>query len=1284
MLVLVGPRAFSKFRLESINRSVDVLQNGLRLDDAYFFYLVNLSSAPDKEEVKNLCSLLQASGNLYPIKKDSESNLIFVLPRKGTVSPWSSKATEIAKLCGFERVLRIERGIYYRSSSPLSDQSKAFIFDKMTEQVLEASEIDSYFEKPPRRSIQILELNKIGRSAIEDLNETIGLSLDTTDIERLENFYLEEGRDPTDAEIVMFAQINSEHCRHKIFNSKLSLGDGNNAPSMMQLIRNTKEAMKGEGVLSAYKDNAAIIKGSVGARFYTDFQTGEYKLAKEEINIAIKVETHNHPTAISPFQGAATGSGGEIRDEAAVGRGARPKAGMTGFSLSNLRIPSQILPWEIDYGHPSRISSALEIILEAPIGAAAFNNEFGRPNIAGYLRTFESYIGEVVRGYHKPIMVAGGFGNVRSDQVNKRKFNPGDLIVLLGGPSMLIGLGGGGASSSVGSEKSKELDFSSVQRSNPEMQRRCQEVIDCCWQMGKRNPILSIHDVGAGGLSNAVPEILHDSEVGGKIDLRSIPTDDHSLSPMEIWCNEAQERYVVAIAQSDLAVFKRFCLRERCPFAVIGEATLNRQLLVFDDYSESPAVSLPLSFLLGSTKKFFEISKKKEKFIRGISKKTNFREALDRVLKNPTVASKKYLITIGDRTVGGLVARDQMIGPWQVPVADVGVTATDFEGIAGEAISIGERAPVSIISSRASVRLSIGEAITNIAAAKINGLSKVKISANWMAAADFEDDKRDLYNAVEDLGLNLCPELQICIPVGKDSLSMQTDWLSHSGTHKSVVSPVTLIATAFAPVVDVRETLTPELSVISANTRLIFIDLANGKQRLGGSILAQCYQELGSEAPDLENPKQLNSFFRFMQQHRSSILAYHDRSDGGLLITLLEMAFAARAGIEITLPEEVLDPIQFLFNEELGAVVQVRQDFVAAVLKELESLNIPGRVIGIPNTKNSICINYRDNRFFSCARSELEREWNLTGFYLQSLRDNPETAREEFDLLENEKDRGLFAECLFNVEEDICAKFLKNHRRPRVAILREQGTNSQLEMAAAFYSAGFSPVDVHMTQLQKREIDLKDFQGLAVSGGFSFGDTFGAGRAWAKSILYDPHLREVFEKFFANEDTFSLGVCNGCQMMEGLRTIIPGSGDWPTFLRNKSEQFEARISMVQIQKTESIFLKGMEGSSLPIVVSHGEGRAEASAAKIDSLELNNRIAMKYVDSDLSVTEHYPQNPNGSQNGVSAVVGAGGRVLAMMPHPERSFRAFQHTWSGSQWKGEAPWLRLFKNARVWLG
>ncbi|MBT5702378.1 MAG: phosphoribosylformylglycinamidine synthase, partial [Gammaproteobacteria bacterium] len=1029
-------------------------------------------------------------------------------------------------------------------------------------------------------------------------------------------------------------------------------------------------------------DNAAVIAGHSSSRFYPDPDSKEYKEYQEDVHILIKVETHNHPTAIAPFPGAATGAGGEIRDEGAVGRGSKPKAGLSGYTVSNLNIPGSKQPWEMDESKPDRISSALDIMINAPIGGAAFNNEFGRPNISGYFRTFEQEVNGVMRGYHKPIMIAGGLGNIRAEHVQKDGIEVGAALIVLGGPAMLIGLGGGAASSMASGDSTADLDFASVQRGNPELQHRCQEVIDQCWQLGGENPIQFIHDVGAGGLSNALPELVKDGGVGGSFELRKIPNAEPGMTPREIWCNEAQERYVLAVPVKDVERFAKICERERCPYAIVGEAKEGDQLEVTDSLLGGSPVDIPLSVLFGKAPKLHKSVSRESVNTKPLQSGIDLGEALLRVLSHPTVASKKFLITIGDRSVGGLVARDQMVGPWQTPVADVAVTSSGFSGYTGEAMAMGERTPLAILSSAASARMAVGEAITNIAAASIDRIEDICLSANWMAAIGASGEDAALFDAVEAVGMELCPALGITIPVGKDSLSMQTRW-QEGGDSKAVTSPVSLIVSAFAPVSDIRVTLTPELRPLPDETVLLLLDLAEGKQRLGGSILAQTYARMGTEAPDLENPELLKKLFRFLHKNRDQVLAYHDRSDGGLITTLLEMAFAARTGLDIAVPSGN-DPLDFLFNEELGVAIQVKTETLEAVMEELANHGLTGQEIARVRLDQAIRIEQGKKALFSSSRKALEQHWARGSFQIQGLRDNPKCAQEEFNTVGEEGDPGLSVEHQFDINLDIAAPMIATGIRPLVAILREQGVNSQVEMAVAFTRAGFTAVDVHMSELISGKTTLEQFKGLVACGGFSYGDVLGAGEGWAKSILYNPIVRGEFQRFFNRTDTFSLGVCNGCQMLATLKELIPGTDSWPKFIRNESEQFEARLSLVRIEKTRSIFLTGMSGALLPIVVSHGEGRATTTRLAMDELQSNEQIAMRFSDHFGNPANSYPYNPNGSPEGLTAVSSEDGRVLAMMPHPERVFRAAQYSWRPDDWKEDAPWMRLFRNARVWVG
>ncbi|HKH21958.1 MAG TPA: phosphoribosylformylglycinamidine synthase, partial [Gammaproteobacteria bacterium] len=1062
--------------------------------------------------------------------------------------------------------------------------------------------------------------------------------------------------------------------------------------TLFGMIRNTY-AQAPAGILSAYKDNAAVMCGSKARRFWPDPASGRYVEEQEDAHIAMKVETHNHPTAISPFSGAATGAGGEIRDEAATGAGGKPKAGLCGFSVSNLHIAGFEQPWEQNFGRPSRIASAFEIMLEGPIGAAAFNNEFGRPNIAGYFRTLEQQVagarGPEIRGYHKPIMLAGGIGIIRGEHIKKQLMPAGTPIVVLGGPGMLIGLGGGAASSMATGESLEALDFASVQRGNAEMERRCQEVIDRCVAQGSDNPILSIHDVGAGGLSNAIPELLAGAEQGGNIELRAVPNDEPGMSPLEIWCNEAQERYALAIGRSRIEDFKRLCERERCPYALIGYSDGTKRLVVNDSLFDNVSVDLPLAMLLGKPPKMRrDVSRTALR--QAVSKTDNIAldEAAERVLRLPSVASKGFLITIGDRTVGGLVARDQMVGPWQVPVADVGVTCADYQGYKGEAMTLGERAPIALIDPVASGRIAIGEALTNIAAASIARLSDVHLSANWMAAAGHAGEDAALFDTVRAVGCELCPALGIAIPVGKDSLAMRTVW-EQDGKQREVIAPLSLIISAFAPVADVRRTLTPQLRTNYGETVLILIDLGQGRNRLGGSALVQVYgqEQASDKCPDIDDPEVLKSFFAAIQilNRENLLLTYHDRSDGGLFATLCEMAFAGHAGIDITVDTLDDDANAVLFSEELGAVVQVQRANVEQILKILHEAGLGplSHVIGSVNQEDRITIRAGDKILFVRSRTHLHKVWAETSYRMQTFRDNPDCVAQEFAAIADAADPGLMPRVEFDLADDYTAPYIVTGIRPQVAILREQGVNGQIEMAAAFDRAGFEAVDVHMSDLVASRVSLDRFKGLAAGGGFSYGDVLGAGGGWAKSILFNPNVRDQFEAFFLRNDTFVLGVCNGCQMLSYLRELIPGSDHWPRFVRNYSEQFEARLSLVEILYSPSVLLTNMQGSVLPIAVAHGEGRAEFHDYSAEAVQAARLVALRYVDNYGAATEHYPNNPSGSPLGIAGLTNLDGRFTVMMPHPERVFRTVQHSWHPDGWNEDGPWLRMFKNARVWL-
>jgi phosphoribosylformylglycinamidine synthase len=1128
-----------------------------------------------------------------------------------------------------------------------------------------------------------------GRDALVVANRELGLALSEDEIDYLLDSFIRLERNPSDVELMMFAQANSEHCRHKIFNADWVVDGIAQDRSLFAMIRHTHECHPTD-VLSAYRDNAAVMTGFSAGRFFPDPADSQYRYHPEDVHILMKVETHNHPTAISPFPGAATGSGGEIRDEGATGRGAKPKAGLCGFSVSHLRIPDFAQPWERDYGKPDRIVSALDIMLEGPIGAAAFNNEFGRPNLAGYFRAFEEDGPDGQRrGYHKPIMIAGGLGNIREAHVHKAELPPGAAIVALGGPALLIGLGGGAASSMAAGSSHAELDFASVQRGNPEIQRRAQEVIDRCTALGTANPILSIHDVGAGGLSNAVPEIVHDAGRGGRFELRDVPNDDPGMSPMQIWCNEAQERYVLAIAAEGLETFRTLCERERCPYAVIGTATEAPRLTVDDRQFDNRPVDLPMNVLFG----------KPPKLLREVTRASAASGALDlagvdlseaaaRVLRFPAVADKSFLITIGDRTVTGLVCRDQMVGPWQVPVSDVAVTATSFDADTGEAMAMGERAPLALLDAPASGRMAVGEALTNIAAARIDQLGDVKLSANWMAAAGHPGEDARLFDTVRAVGMELCPALGIAIPVGKDSLSMKTVW-DVAGESKSVVGPLSLIVSAFAPVQDLRHTLTPQLRTDRGDTDLILIDLGRGKNRLGGSALAQVYNQLGDCVPDVDKPEELAAFFAVIQELNATgrLLAYHDRSDGGLLAVLAEMMFAGGCGVTVLLDDLGEGLLPALFAEELGAVLQVRARDRGVVLGRLVAAGLGecSHVIGAPNGQNRLILRHAGETVFTASRAELRRLWSETSYRLQALRDHPDCAREAFDAACDPADPGLSARLSFDPAEDVAAPFIANGARPRMAILREQGVNGQIEMAAAFDRAGFAAVDVHMSDIMAGRVTLADFHGLVACGGFSYGDVLGAGEGWAKSILFNARAREQFAAFFARADSFALGVCNGCQMLSNLHELIGGTEPWPRFVRNRVEQFEARLSLVEVLPSPSLFLRGMEGSRLPVAVAHGEGRAEfRDTSDADAALASGLVALRFVDHHGKPAKSYPANPNGSPGGITGLTSRDGRFTILMPHPERLFRTVQHSWHPDGWGEDGPWLRLFRNARWWLG
>jgi phosphoribosylformylglycinamidine synthase len=1314
VLTLPGAVALSPFRIEKLAAGLPGgIGKSLRLD-ARFVHFAALASPLEEAERRVLDRLLTYG---TPPAGEPRGALFLVLPRFGTVSPWSSKATDIARNCGLAKVVRIERGVAYfvDAAKPFSAEARAAlagaIHDRMTETVVEsferAADLFAHAAPQPLATVDVLAG---GRAALEGANASMGLALAPDEIDYLLESFTRLERNPTDVELMMFAQANSEHCRHKIFNASWTLDGKPQEHSLFAMIRNTHRQSP-RGTVVAYSDNAAVMKGAEVERFQPD-GSGTWSYRLDTTHILMKVETHNHPTAIAPHPGAGTGAGGEIRDEGATGRGAKPKAGLTGFSVSNLEIPGAREPWEAGYGRPGRIASALSIMIDGPIGGAAFNNEFGRPNLAGYFRSFELAVDGEVRGYHKPVMLAGGIGNIAAEQTHKKPLAAGALFIQLGGPGFLIGLGGGAASSMASGSNIESLDFDSVQRANAEMERRCQEVIDACWQMGERNPILSIHDVGAGGLSNALPELAHSGGVGATFDLRKVPVEEPGMTPMQIWSNEAQERYVLAIPPDRLADFRRICERERCPFAVVGEARADHELVVEDPLFRNRPVDMPLEVLLGKPPRMEREAKHRARKLAPLPLgKIALEEAALRVLRLPTVADKTFLVTIGDRTVGGLTARDQMVGPWQVPVADCAVTTFGYKTYQGEAMAIGERTPLALIDAPASGRMAIGEAITNIAAASITHLGDVKLSANWMCAAGHPGEDAALYDTVRAVGMELCPALGISIPVGKDSMSMRTTWRdAASGEEKAVTAPLSLVVSAFAPVTDVRRTLTPELRMDAGETELVLVDLGAGKNRLGGSALAQVYGELGDTAPDCDDPAKLGAFFQAVQRLNAAgrILAYHDRSDGGLFATLCEMAFAARAGITVYLDNFAFDAatldvdgnerelralparlnervLAAVFNEELGAVLQVRRADREPVMKALREagLSMQSHVIGHPNDAGEIRLVVNARPVFERKRSELHRAWSSVTHHIQRLRDNPRCADQEYERILDEADPGLDATLTFDPAEDIAAPYVARGERPRVAILREEGVNGQMEMAAAFDRAGFMAVDVHMSDVIAGRVSLSDFKGFAACGGFSYGDVLGAGEGWAKSILFNARARAEFETFFDRPDSFALGACNGCQMMSNLKEIIPGARSWPHFERNLSEQYEARLALVSIERSPSILFAGMEGSRIPIATAHGEGRAVFADAKAMQA-CAPLVAMRYVDNRGNATEAYPYNPNGSPGGMTALTTPDGRFTILMPHPERVFRSLLLSWHPADWPEDSPWMRMFRNARAWVG
>ncbi len=1290
-----GSPAHSSFRIDKLLARLKAAVPTVTAVSSRYWHLAEVSEPLTASERQVLDRLLVYGPRQDVV--DAGGALLLVLPRFGTISPWSSKATDIAHNCGLTKVGRLERGVAYQVASEraLTDDELArlrpLVHDRMTEVVVGTmADADGMFAHHSPRPLRQVDVLGGGKVALEKADKAWGLALSKDEIDYLVAAFQGLGRNPTDVELMMFAQANSEHCRHKIFNADWIIDGEQQDTTLFNMIRETHRANP-RGVLSAYRDNASVIEGAKALRFFPDPEDGVYRGNAEDVHILMKVETHNHPTAISPYPGASTGSGGEIRDEGATGRGAKPKAGLVGFSVSNLRIPGFEQPWEENHGKPGRIASALDIMIEGPLGAAAFNNEFGRPALTGYFRTYEQKApGGEIRGYHKPIMIAGGLGNIRAEHVEKQDIPAGAKIVVLGGPAMLIGLGGGAASSMASGSSQEDLDFASVQRGNAEIQRRVQEVIDRCWALGEKNPILSIHDVGAGGLSNAVPEIVHANHRGGRFDLRKIPNLEPGMSPMEIWCNEAQERYVLAVAAEALPKLIELCERERCPYAVLGEATADDQLVVSDPQFGNDPVSMPMDVLLGKPPKMLREVKHQPSPSNALdTARIDVREAALRLLRLPAIADKTFLISIGDRTVGGMCSRDQMVGPWQVPVADVAVTASGYEGYTGEAMAMGERTPLAVLDAPASGRMAVGEAITNIAAADIGELEKIRLSANWMAAAGYGGEDAALFDTVKAVGPELCVALGLTIPVGKDSLSMRTAW-TDGGQKREIVSPLSLIVSAFAPVRDVRRTVTPQLRTDLGPTALVLIDLGAAKNRLGGSALAQVHNLVGEQVPDLEDPERMKAFFRGVQQlvGEGRVLAYHDRSDGGLFATVAEMAFAGRSGVSVSLDGLGADPVAALFAEELGAVLQIKASEVDAAISALESAGLRGLVhrIGTPSSDRKVTFTAGGREVLCADLFELLRAWSETTFQMQALRDNPECAREEFESKLDAKDPGIQPKVTFELAEDVAAPYLHKGARPKMAILREQGVNSQIEMAYAFTRAGFEAVDVHMTDILAGRVKLDGFKGLVACGGFSYGDVLGAGEGWAKSILFNPRARDEFTRFFHRTDAFALGVCNGCQMMSALHELMPGTEAWPRFVRNRSEQYEARFSVVEVIKSPSILFRGMEGSRLPIAVAHGEGRAEFRDEQQGPANLLSQglVSWRFVDNHGAPAARYPANPNGSPLGITAITNADGRITLTMPHPERSFRTVINSWHPDEWGEDGPWMRMFRNARVWVG
>ena len=1329
---LAGGNALSSFRAQQLLTALTAIHPKITGVAARFVHLVATEQPLAGADAERVAALL-TYGDPYTGK--DEGVAFIVTPRLGTISPWASKATDIARNCGLN-VFRVERMTEFRVelksgilggkpelSTEQTAQIAALLHDRMTESVFATrAEAEQLFTTLAAEPMEFVDVLGGGQAALEKANKQWGLALAEDEIEYLENAFKGLKRNPTDVELMMFAQANSEHCRHKIFNANFTIDGVAQEKSLFGMIRNT-EALSPQHTVVAYSDNASIMQGHEVERFTAKFNGSadgaiapSYQKQTAINHVLMKVETHNHPTAISPFAGASTGNGGEIRDEGATGRGSKPKAGLTGFTVSKL--------WGSEVGKPEHIASPLQIMIEGPLGGAAFNNEFGRPNLTGYFREYEQQVGDITRGYHKPIMIAGGLGVIDSEQTKKILFPAGTLLIQLGGPGMRIGMGGGAASSMASGTNAAELDFDSVQRGNPEIERRAQEVINHCWQQGDKNPILAIHDVGAGGISNAFPELTNDAGRGARFDLRAVKLEESGLAPKEIWSNESQERYVMAIAPESLAQFTAFCERERCPFAVIGTATEERELVLEDTSVASGdqkfPVDMPMEVLLGKPPKVHKDVTSVERELPAIDLTgLPLEKAVIEVLAHPTVASKRFLITIGDRAVGGLTHRDQMVGPWQVPVADVAVTLADYKGFKGEAMAMGERTPLAAINAPASGRMAVAEAITNMLAAPVE-LSKVKMSANWMAACGEAGEDAALYATVKAVGMELCPALNISIPVGKDSLSMRTQW-NDNGVTKKVTSPVSLIITGFASIDDVRTTLTPQLNAVEEDSTLVLIDLGRGKNRMGGSIIGQVLNQSGNEVPDLDDAKDLIAMVDAVNALRAKglILAYHDRGDGGLLATVAEMAFAGHVGVALNVDMLITEgdgisdsrmdsgegknwgkqvsgrredqTLRALFNEELGAVLQIRtadRTEVMDVLREhglIQCSTIVGKTrpasSSVDAGKGELQV-WRDaNKVFGATLSDLHQVWDAVSWKITQQRDNPVCADSEHAAAGVPADPGMHVHLTFDPQDNVAAPFINVAAKPRVAVLREQGVNSHVEMAYAFTEAGFDAVDVHMSDLQAGRAQLKDFAGVVACGGFSYGDTLGAGIGWARSITFNDRLSEQFQQFFGRTDTFGLGVCNGCQMFAELADIIPGAQDWPRFTQNQSNRFEARLSMVEVLESPSLFLQGMAGSRLPIAVAHGEGFANF---KFRGNEAQVLQAMRYVDNHGQPTEQYPFNPNGSAGGLTAVTTADGRFTAMMPHPERVFRNVQMSWTSGDKSEFSPWMRVWRNARKWLG